>query len=118
MDNHKTCQSHDFLYFQRTFNVYLLQERLQAKRERRERRATKTLAIVLGEICVDRVYSMGYLQSTVHNVQGSTKLWTLGCVNSRPAARGSLEARVTQPWAHILVVPFKDYLMHLGRALK
>ena len=35
----------------------ILQERLQAKRERRERRATKTLAIVLGEIGENRSYS-------------------------------------------------------------
>ena len=30
-------------------------------------------------------------------VQGSTKKWSLGCVNSRPAARGSQEAGFMQP---------------------
>ena len=32
-----------------------------------------------------------------HYVQGLTKEWYLGCVNSHPAARGSQEAGFTQP---------------------
>ena len=31
------------------------------------------------------------------SIQGSAKRWALGCVNSRPAARGSQEAGFTQP---------------------
>ena len=33
-------------------------------------------------------------------VQGWAKEWSLGCVNSRPAARGSQEAGFTQPRDH------------------
>ena len=35
-------------------------------------------------------------------VQGSAKEWSLGCVNSPPAARGSQEAGFTQPRDHSL----------------
>ena len=38
-------------------------------------------------------------------VQGWAKKWSLGCVNSLPAARGSQEARFTQPRAHLLDNP-------------
>ena len=37
-----------------------------------------------------------------YSVQGSSKRWALGCVNSPPAARGSQEAGITQPRAHLL----------------
>ena len=35
-------------------------------------------------------------------IQGWAKEWSLGCVNSRPAARESLEAGFTQPRAHLI----------------
>ena len=38
-------------------------------------------------------------------VQGSTNEWSLGCVNSRPVARGSQEAGFTQPTDHFLADP-------------
>ena len=38
-------------------------------------------------------------------VQGSAKRWSLGCVNLPPAARGSLEAEITQPRATLLADP-------------
>ena len=39
------------------------------------------------------------------HVQGWAKEWSLGCVNSRPAARGSREARFTQPRDHSSAQP-------------
>ena len=36
------------------------------------------------------------------HVQGWAKEWSLGCVNSRPAARGSQEAGFTQPRNHLI----------------
>ena len=39
------------------------------------------------------------------NLQGSAKRLALGCVNSRPAARGSQEAVSKQPWAHFIPDP-------------
>ena len=38
-------------------------------------------------------------------LQGSAKRWALGCVNMPPVARGSQEARFTQPRAHLLADP-------------
>ena len=38
-------------------------------------------------------------------VQGSAIRWALGCVNLPPAARGSLEAGITQPRAQLLADP-------------
>ena len=38
-------------------------------------------------------------------LQRSAKEWVLGCVNSRPAARGSQEAVSKQPWAHFIPDP-------------
>ena len=38
-------------------------------------------------------------------VQGSAKNWSLGCVNSCPSPRGSLEAGFTQPRDHFLAEP-------------
>ena len=38
-------------------------------------------------------------------VQGWAKVWSLGCVNSRPAARGIQEAGFTQPRDHYLADP-------------
>ena len=35
-------------------------------------------------------------------VQGSAKRWSLGCVNSRMAARASQETGFTQPRAHLI----------------
>ena len=46
-------------------------------------------------------------------LQGSAKECSLGCVNSRPAARGSLEARFTQPRDHSSAEPCKSTLMGL-----
>ena len=45
-------------------------------------------------------------KSLIDHIQGSTKGWALGCLNSHPAARGSQEARITQPKAHLLVEIF------------
>ena len=42
-------------------------------------------------------------------VQGSSKRWAVGCVQSCPAARGSQEAGFTQPRAQ----PFSCTVMHL-----
>ena len=33
-------------------------------------------------------------------IQSSAKNRALGCVNAKPAARGSQEAEFTQPWSH------------------
>ena len=38
-------------------------------------------------------------------VQGCTKRWDPGCVNSCPAARGCQEVKITQPGAYLLVGP-------------
>ena len=38
-------------------------------------------------------------------VQGWAKEWSIGCVNSRPVARGSQEAGFTQPREHLLADP-------------
>ena len=38
-------------------------------------------------------------------VQGSAKMWSLGCVNSRLVARASQETGFTQPRAHFLSDP-------------
>ena len=40
-----------------------------------------------------------------HSVKSSAKEWTLGCVNSHPARRGSQEAGFTQPREHSLPEP-------------
>ena len=45
-------------------------------------------------------------KSLIDHIQGSTKGWALGCLNSHPAARGSQEARITHPKAHLLVEKF------------
>ena len=46
---------------------------------------------------------MRYLHRPGLWVQGSAKMWALGCVNSIPAARESQEAGFTQPRAHFIV---------------
>ena len=52
-------------------------------------------------------------QITGSNVQGSAKMWVLGCVNLPPADmdRGSQEAGFTQSRAHLLADPcrFTDF---------
>ena len=56
-----------------------------------------------------QTYCMTTLQPNLRHKQhvlGSAKRWSLGCVNSSPAVRGSQEAGVTQPSrAHLLADP-------------
>ena len=45
------------------------------------------------------------VQSVSVSIQGWAKEWSLGCVNSCPAARGSQEAGFTQPRDHSFAQP-------------
>ena len=70
-----------------TYTTRIVHRRRTPNRRRRHRTSTKVRKTKKNRL-------------RVLNIQGWAKEWSLGCVNSRPVARGSQEAGFTQPRDH------------------